>query len=55
MGDLIDMESRRPKPKPAVLDPMEPTQTVDLAERMVKIRASIQRINDLCKTLHEKR
>ena len=55
MGDLIDLDSRRPKPKPAVIDPMEPTKTVNMDEKLEKVKASIKRINDLCRTLNEKR
>jgi len=55
MGDLIDLDSRRPKPMPTILDPMEPTKTVNMDEKISKIAESIKRINDLCKSLNEKR
>jgi len=53
MGDLIDRNSRRPKP--ATIDPSEPTKTVNLDVQISKIAESIKRINDLCKSLNEKR
>ena len=58
MGDVIDMKSRRKAPTDVLISAKEPSERIlatTIDAKLAKVRATIERINDLCKSLNEKR